>query len=256
MTSERFPRSSALEGKDIIDLSSEIYEGMPVYPSHQGTALFKAKTHEMTRARYGEGALTTTTLGVLMSDHGPTHTDAMHHFDSSEDAETIDEMPLHMFYTNAVCADVSDLITSKDDYLTEEQLRERLDADDLTVDTGDTVLLYTGHWNRCWDTDDWLYDYGGLTREATEWLADQGVVNIGIDAPSVDSAAEMARRERNAEDHYPSHQVCKERGVTNTENMTNLDKVAGKSFLYIGLPLNIREGTGSPVRSVAIVDAE
>lgn len=253
MTSEQFPRSSALEGKEIVDLSSEIYEGMPVYPSHQGTAIFDAKTHEETRARYGEGALTTATLGILMSDHGPTHTDALHHFDSSDDAETIDEMPLHMFYTGAVCADVSH-IQSEDDYLSSDELQDALAADDLEVGTGETVLLYTGHWNRNWGTDDWLHDYGGLTREATEWLADQGVVNIGIDAPSVDSSAEMERRERNEEDHYPAHQVCKEQNVTNTENMTNLDKVAGERFLYIGLPLTIRGGTGSPVRAVAIRD--
>jgi kynurenine formamidase len=250
-----WPRSRELDDKEIVDLSGEIYEGMPVYPSHQKTSLFKAKTHAETRRRYGEGALTTTTLGILLSDHGPTHTDAMHHFDSSDDAETIDEMPLHMFYTSAVCADVSH-IRSSEDYLTEDELRDALEEADLDPGEGSTVLLYTGHWNRNWGTDAWLSDYGGLTREATEWLADQGVVNIGIDAPSVDSSAEMERRENNEDDHYPSHQVCKERKVTNTENMINLDKVAGEEFTYIGLPLNIRRGTGSPVRAVAIKDAD
>ena len=42
--------------------------------------------------------------------------------------------------------------------------------------------------------------------------------------------------------------------ITNTENLCNLDLVANKRFLYIGLPLKIREGTGSPIRAVALVE--
>jgi len=255
MTEERFPRSSALDGKDIVDLSIEVFEGQPVYPSHQKTAIFEAKTHEDTRNRYGEDALTTTTLGILMSDHGPTHTDAIYHFDPSDNAETIEEMPLHMFYTSAVCVDVTH-IRSAEDYLSTSELQDRLEDAGLAIESGDTVLLYTGHLERNWDTHDWLYDYGGLTREVTEWIADQGAVSIGVDAPSIDSSAEMKRRQRGEEDHYPAHQVCKERSITNTENMANLGEVAGERFTYIGLPLKIREGTGSPVRAVAIRDTD
>jgi len=34
--------------------------------------------------------------------------------------------------------------------------------------------------------------------------------------------------------------------------LTNLDKVAGTRFYFLGLPLNIRAGTGSPIRAVAL----
>ncbi|MXV63012.1 cyclase family protein [Natronorubrum sp. JWXQ-INN-674] len=256
MTESPFPRSAALDGKEIIDISTEIYEGMPVYPGHQRTAIYDMKTHEETKDRYGEDPLTTATLGVIFSDHGPTHTDAMNHIDSTDGSQSIEEMPLHMFYTDAVCVDVSDYIRSSEDYLSAEQLQDQLEEDGLEVNTGETVLLYTGHWNRNWDTYEWLYDYGGLTREATQWLADQGVVNIGVDAPSIDSSVEMTRRKNGEDDDYPAHRVCKEERVTNTENLTNLDKVAGERFLYVGIPLPIRDGTGSPVRAVAITDDE
>lgn len=248
-----YPESYVLDGKTIVDLAAPIYEGMPVYPGHQRTALFDMKTHEETANRYGEDALTTTTMGVLLSDHGPTHTDAINHFEPDDDAASIEEMPLHMFYTGAICVDVTH-IQSADDYLTADELETRIEDAGLEVRDGDTVLLYTGHWNRKWDTEEWLSNYGGMTRGAAEWLADRGVVNIGIDAPSVDSSAEMERRQRGEDDHYPAHRVCKERKITNTENMANLDQVAGKRFTYIGVPLAIRDGTGSPVRAVAVVD--
>ena len=41
--------------------------------------------------------------------------------------------------------------------------------------------------------------------------------------------------------------------VTHIENLCNLDKVVGKRFTFIALPLKIRKGTGSPLRAVAIL---
>lgn len=247
-----FPRSEAAEGKTFVDLSCPISEGMPVYPGHQRTAVFEVKSHADSRRKFGSDALTTATKGVLLSDHGPTHTDAICHFNPDPEAESIEEMPLHMFYTSAICLDISHIRTPED-YLTVEELQTALEADDLSVQEGDTVLFYTGHWDRHWGTDDWLTEYGGLTREAAEWLADRGVVNIGADAPSIDSGAEMERRKQKEDDHYPAHRVCKERGITNTENLADLGRVAGHRFTYSGFPLTIDNGTGSPIRAVAIL---
>ena len=42
-------------------------------------------------------------------------------------------------------------------------------------------------------------------------------------------------------------------GRTVLENLCNLEKLIGQRFTFIGLPLKIRNGTGSPIRAVAIV---
>ena len=42
--------------------------------------------------------------------------------------------------------------------------------------------------------------------------------------------------------------------MTNTENMANLDQVVNKRFLYVGVPLNITDGSGSPIRAVALLE--
>jgi kynurenine formamidase len=47
--------------------------------------------------------------------------------------------------------------------------------------------------------------------------------------------------------------VCREQGITHYENLANLDKLAGRRFTFVGFPLRIRGGTGSPVRAVAVV---
>lgn len=233
--------------RKLIDLTQEIYNGMPVYPGHQRTVLFDVKTHEETREmNKAVGPHTSTVMGLLMCDHGPTHVDAFLHIDSSPNAESIDQLPLDLFYTPAVCLEVSH--RKAGEYITAQDLEQACKKANLKVEKGMTVLLYTGHFNRTYPTMEWLLEYPGLDREAMLWLANKGVVNVGIDSPSIDSSAEMKNK------HYPAHRVCKERKILNTENLAHLEKVLGKRFDFIGFPLLIRRGTGSPIRAVAVLE--
>jgi kynurenine formamidase len=49
--------------------------------------------------------------------------------------------------------------------------------------------------------------------------------------------------------------MCRARGITHYENLANLEEVVGRRFTFVGFPLRIRGGTGSPVRAVAVLDA-
>ena len=232
--------------RKLIDLTQEIYNGMPVYPGHQRTVIFDVKTHEETREMNKPGTHTSTVMGLLMCDHGPTHVDAFMHIDSSPKAESIDQLPLDLFYTAAVCLDVSHRRAGE--YITAQDLAEACKKANLNIEKGMTVLLYTGHFNRSYPKLEWLLQYPGLDREAMIWLADRGVVNVAIDSPSIDSSAEMKNK------NYPAHAVCRERKILNTENLAHLEKVVGKRFDFIGLPLLIRRGSGSPIRAVAVLE--
>ena len=50
------------------------------------------------------------------------------------------------------------------------------------------------------------------------------------------------------------HQIFLEHEKTVVENLTNLDKLLGKDFTFVALPLKIKGGDGSPVRAVALLD--
>lgn len=223
-------------GFKLIDLTQEIYQGMPVFPLHQNTLIFPNLTHEESIKKVG---FPFSTNNLLINEHGPTHSDAIYEYDPH--GATIDEMPLEYFYGPAICLDLSHI--SPDAYTTKDDLEQAVKKSGLHIDKGDIVLLYTGHFIRAYGTDEWLTRYTGLDYGAAEWLAKQGVVNIGIDAPAIDHPSDPK---------YSGHQICKEYKMTNTENLCNLDQVAGKRFLYFGLPLKIRKGTGSPVRAVAL----
>src|ERR671933_1491066 len=91
---------------ELVDLSQEIYQGMPVYPGHLKTVIWEHASHEET-ARNFEGGFSFVSSGILMCDHGPTHVDAIAHLDPRDGAPTIDVMPLETFFGAATCLDVS-----------------------------------------------------------------------------------------------------------------------------------------------------
>lgn len=223
-------------GIRLIDLSQEIYQGMPVFPLHQKTMIFPNISHEECKKQIG---FEFATNNLLINEHGPTHSDAIYEYDPK--GPTIDEMPLEFFYGPAICLDVSHI--SPDAYISPADLDRALRKASLEIQEGDIVLLYTGHYKRAYGTDEWLTRYTGLDYNGAKWLAEKGVLNIGIDAPAIDNPKDLK---------YSGHLVCREYQITNTENLCNLDKVAGQRFLYFGLPLKIRKGTGSPVRAVAL----
>lgn len=223
-------------GIRLIDLSQEIYQGMPVFPLHQKTMIFPNMSHEESKKQIG---FEFATNNLLINEHGPTHSDAIYEYDPK--GPTIDEMPLEFFYGPAICLDVSHI--SPDAYISPADLDRALRKASLEIQEGDIVLLYTGHYKRAYGTDEWLTRYTGLDYNGAKWLAEKGVLNIGIDAPAIDNPKDLK---------YSGHLVCREYQITNTENLCNLDKVAGQRFLYFGLPLKIRKGTGSPVRAVAL----
>ena len=234
-------------GFRIVDLSQEIFDGMPVYPGNQRTGVFPNKTHAETAKAYANSPSghTSTTNCLIMSDHGPTHVDAFYHID--KDGETIDQLDLSWFYTEAICLDLSRFCNTED-WMQPADLEEASAKANLDVPDKGTVLIWTGHYeaNYGGDFHTWLYTYPGLSEAAMTWLADKGCINVGIDSPSVDSSQAFTDK------GYWAHKACRERKVLNVENLANLKEVVNTKFIFSCLPLKIRKGTGSPVRAVAI----
>lgn len=225
----------------IIDLTQEIYQGMPVYPGHLKTVIWTHLTHEECMRQIGTGA-SYETRGILLCDHGPTHIDSVSHLSRDPNAPPVDKIPLENCITSAICLDVSD-IPQKTQF-GKKKIEAELKRWNLDIRKGDTILFYTAQYDRYYGKPEYMTDYPGLDREGTEFIIDQGCINFGVDSASPDMWYDRT---------YPCHTVCAQRQVTHIENLCNLDKVAGKRFTFIALPLKIRNGTGSPIRAVAIL---
>jgi kynurenine formamidase len=228
----------------MIDLSQEIFSGLPVYRGHQPTIIHRLKNVEA----LPDGKWTFAVNGMFLSDHCGTHTDSFIHMDASPEAKAIHQIPLEMFHGPAICLDVSS--AQPGGFIRRADLEAALAATGGTIPAGGTVLLYTGHYGRTFPKPPYNEKHPGLDREAMEFLVDGGAINVGIDCPSVDVEPHAGPEWK------PAHAVCRERGVLNTENLGDLSPVVGKTFYYMGLPLRIRGGTAGPIRAVAIFGRE
>lgn len=232
----------------VLDLSRPIFEGMPQWYGHQKTFIPTNQDHEKFREIYktdpGFAA-----RNLFMSEHCGTHVDAIYEYDPA--GPRLDKMPIEFFWGPAVCLDVSDVKYQDPDpegkgYATaavirraEERLKERSGE---SIRPGDIVLFWFDVGDRLFPTQKFAAEYPGVNWEGAEYLAKKGVVNIGTDCMGLDNTLDI---------QFSSHMVCKKYGIVNTESLTNLDKLLNKRFLFFGLPLNLRDGTGSPIRAFA-----
>ena len=129
----------------VIDLSQEIYQGMPVYPGHLKTVIFTHLSHDECKKILGTG-FSYETRGILLCDHGPTHIDSVSHLSRDPEAESIDQLSLEKCVTSAICLDVSDVPLRTQFGV--EKIKEQLDKWGLDIRQGDTVLFYTAHYDR------------------------------------------------------------------------------------------------------------
>ncbi|MBE7550579.1 MAG: cyclase family protein [Anaerolineales bacterium] len=228
---------------EIIDLSQEIFPGMPVFPGMPQVEITLHASHEQWDGLTDSDVVSPAVNRLELGEHTGTHVDALNHMARQYRGQSIDTMPLTMFYTEGICLDLSD-----------KGLRELIEPADveralaeagLEIKPGDTVLLYTDHYRRAFGTDDWT-NGPGVSIETARWLGQQGIAAFGVETASP-GVIDLSNKE--------VHRICGELGFTHYENMVNLDQLIGRGrFRFIGLPLKIRGGTGSPVRAVAVFE--
>ncbi len=228
---------------EIIDLSQEIYAGMPVFSGLPDVNITVHATHEEWDKILDADTHSPAVNRLEMGEHTGTHVDALNHMGRAFRGQSIETMPLTMFYTEGICLDLShkgfrELIEVAD-------LEQALAASNLDVRAGDTVLIFTDHFRRAFGTENW--DRGpGLSVDAARWLGQKRIAAFGVETMSPG-----VRHVSNKDVHL----VCGEMGFTHYENLINLHLLIGRGrFRFIGLPLKIRGGTGSPVRAVAVFE--
>ena len=229
---------------EIIDLSQEIFTGMPVFPSLPEVKITVHQSHEQLDGVTDSDVVSPAVNLLEFGEHTGTHVDAINHMAREYRGQSIDTMPLTMFYTEGVCLDLShkglmELIETAD-------LERALAETGLEIKRGDTVLLYTDHYRRAFGTDDW-HRGPGVSTDAARWLGRQGIAAFGVE-PAAPGVRGVSNKE--------VHRICGEFGFTHYENMINLHRLTGRGrFRFIGLPLRIRGGTGSPVRAIAVFES-
>jgi len=223
----------------IVDLSRELYHRSPSYPGQPPIIHGLWKTHEEAATETGTGH-GNSVMYFSMSDHAGTHMDAPRHFGKA--GTPINEYPLENCIVPGICLDLRHISPRAE--IHPSDLEAALKTAAVQVPKGGTVLLCTGHHERTFPKKEYATDNAGINVAATTWLAEQGVVHFGIDAMRPGPEGKI---------NTLVHKACLDLEITHIESLCNLEALVGEGpFTYIGLPLKWREGTGSPVRAVAV----
>ncbi len=230
---------------EIIDLSQEIFSGMPVFPGLPEVEITVHVSHEEWDGITDSDVVSPAVNGLKLGEHTGTHVDALNHMARLYRGQSIDTMPLKMFYTGGICLDLSR--KGRRELIEPADLEDTLSRTGQTIQPGDTVLLYTDHYRRAYQTEAWP-NGPGISANAARWLGQQEIAAFGVETMSP-GVIDVSNKE--------VHRICGELGFTHYENLINLHQLIGRGrFRFIGLPLRIRGGTGSPVRAVAVFEGE
>lgn len=135
--------------------------------------------------------------------------------------------------------------------ITVQDLQQALGRQNLTLQTGDAVIIHTG-WGKLWDKDSARYSRGnpGIGVAAGEWLVRQNPILVGADTAPVE-----INPNPDAQLSLPIHQLMLVvHGIHLLENL-KLDELASRrafEFALVVEPLKIQGGTGSTVAPIAI----
>jgi kynurenine formamidase len=230
--------------REIIDLSQEIFSGMPVYKGLPEVTITVHATHEEWEGIIDADTVSPSVYKLELGEHTGTHVDALNHMGREYNQQSIDTMPLSMFYTEGVCLDFSH--KGLRELIEPSELEDACVKNDILIKPGDTVLICTDHYRKTYGSEDWNKG-PGISAESAIWLGKQGIAAFGVEtmSPGVPGVS-----------NKEVHRICGELGFTHYENLINLYQLIGRGrFRFIGLPLKIRGGTGSPVRAIAVFES-
>jgi arylformamidase len=223
----------------IIDLSHEVYSGMPQRFPGPIPSIFDHSIRSS--AHY-----TAVDDSSVLQHHLGTHMDAPRHYNPKKGA-AVHQVPLERLITPAVVINLTHLKPLSEVGI--KDLEEALGKAGEAVRPNDGVLLYVGMGPKyhTWTSGDWREsEYGRapyLGEDAVRWLLSKHISILAIDALAPDWA----------EDRRPVHEILlRDNGIPIIENLCNLDKLERSRVLFVALPPKIVGAAGYPVRAVAI----
>ena len=193
-------------------------------------------------------------LGV----HSTTHLDAPWHYGPTcegKPAKTIDQIPLEWCYGDGVVIDMS----HKEDFdpITKSDVQDFLTKENIDLTKGMIVLIKTGR-DKLMGTKEFFSTGTGMSKEATEYLIDQGIKVMGIDAWGWDLPLPYLikkAKETNDQDlFWEAHLIGTQKEYLHMEQLTNLGALPYTGFKIACFPLKIVGGSAAPARVVALIE--
>ena len=234
---------------ELVDLS-HTYDAQTIYwPTAEGFQL-RRDAEGMTPSGYYYAS-----NSFFTSEHGGTHIDAPVHF--AEGRQTVDKIPLERLIGPAVVIDVTEQSERDGDYQATTRDLQRFEEQHGQIPPDAIVLIRTGFASRWPGAERYLgttergaegvrkLHFPGLHPDAARWLvANRPIGAIGIDTASIDYGQSTL---------FESHRALYAQDIPAFENLASLERLPARGAFIVALPMKIADGTGAPLRAVAIL---
>ncbi|HZP49438.1 MAG TPA: cyclase family protein [Vicinamibacterales bacterium] len=195
---------------------------------------------------------------IRMGEHTGTHFDAPVHWITGKDLpdNTCDTIPAARFIGPACVVDVTADVERNPDFLLTVDRLEAWEADHGRVPRGAWLLLRTG-WSRRTDAasfvnalEDGPHSPGFHADTSKLLAADRDVLGVGVETIGTDAGQAGAFTPP-----FPNHATMHGAGKFGLASLCNLDQLPPTGAVVIAAPLKIVDGSGSPLRVIAITPA-
>jgi kynurenine formamidase len=193
---------------------------------------------------------------VRFGEHTGTHFDAPVHWVTGKDLaeNACDTIPARRFIGPACVIDVEADVAADPDFLVTPARIAAWEAEHSRIPRGAWVLLRTG-WSRRTDPAAFLNAGAdgphspGFHADASRLLAlDRHVLGVGVETIGTD-----AGQAGTFDPPFPNHTIMHGAGKFGLASLCNLDRLPPTGAIVIAAPLKIVNGSGSPLRVLALV---
>lgn len=238
----------------VIDLTQPLNAETPLLPlpaQWNNTPAFRM----WELSRYDERGPAWYWNGFETGEHTGTHFDAPVHWVSGKDLpdNSVDRIPAQKFIGPACVIDVSADVEIDSDFLLTPERVAQWEAQHGRIPAGAWVLLRTG-WSKRADPAEYINakedgpHTPGWSKECSQFLAaERDILGVGVETVGTD-----AGRAATFDPPFANHYLMHGHGKFGLASLCNLDQLPPAGSIVIAAPLKIVNGSGSPVRVIAI----
>lgn len=172
---------------------------------------------------------------LFFSSHTGTHIDAPYHF--IKDGLKIHQIPLDRLLGKAI---LIKLRKTENKPITKSEIIS-FEKKNGKISDNSSIFFFT-EWQKNLNQSNYFTENPGLALSAAKYLISKKINLVGIDSPSIDLGKDES---------YSVHHILSKNNILIVENLSNLNKIPSKEFIFTILPLKIKDATGSPVRAIA-----
>ncbi|WXL26258.1 cyclase family protein [Ectopseudomonas mendocina] len=239
----------------IVDLSHQLNSQFPILnlpPQFGQTWAFKKETI----SHYDEKGPAWYWNNFSCGEHTGTHFDAPAHWVSGKDRPngTVDTIDVRNFISEAVVIDASEEVSQNDNWLLTIDFLLMWEKAHGRIPEHAWVLFRSGwsqHINnpeRFTNLVDGKPNTPGPDQDCVQWMIEQrNVRGFGVETINIDAGLSI-----DWPLPFPCHNLMMGSGRFGLQCLNNLDRLPPRDVLIIAAPLKIEEGSGSPLRVLAV----